>query len=422
MLGWQIAAVAMALATPVGAQGPKQTEQDEYTRYELLAPDTASFKIDYEVTATTAGARSFWNPIRKGSAASDEAVYDLMTGAPLPFAQVTGAQAKAHGLDGADPESDYIEVHLARPVPPDGGQARLRIVKTYKDAKSYFRQGDGIVFDRPLGIRRNAVVLPAGYQLTDCNVPSQVTSEPDGRIRISFMHQAPGTAALILKAKPGAPTGDAAKPRPLTSARSWEPPPSQGPTERERLSERAHQDRDIIYFLQPPESSAFSLSHDYTESRDGVDKYLNVVRTGSKVSKPSGKILDTGEALKAEIVTGAQMKAKAIPTDGEQVAPDQEVVVTHFAPIKKGQSVRLRLSETYTAPQSYRLDGDELVFDRSLGRPRNSVVLPRGWYLTWLSIPAVVRQTPDGLTRIDFVNGRPDSVSVLIKGKRLAAR
>jgi hypothetical protein len=105
-----------------------------------------------------------------------------------------------------------------------------------------------------------------------------------------------------------------------------------------------------------------------------------------------------------------------------QVAPDQEVVVTRFAPIKKGQSVRLRLSEIYTAPQSYRLDGDELVFDRCLGRPRNAVVLPRGWYLTWLSIPAVVHETRDGLTRIEFVNGRPDAVDVLIKGKRLAAR
>jgi hypothetical protein len=418
----QIAVVAMALATPVSAQGLRQTEQDEYTRYELLAPDTASFKIDYEVTATTAGATSFWNPIRKGSVASDEAVYDMMTGAPLKFEQVAGAQAKAHGLGDADLESDYIEVHLARPVPPDGGQARIRIVKTYKDAKSYFRQGDGIVFDRPLGIRRNAIVLPAGYQLTDCNVPSQVTSEPDGRIRISFMHQAPGTAALIVKAKPGAATGDAAKPRPLGNARSWEPPPPQGPTERERLSERAHQDRDIVYFLQSPESNAFALYHDYTESREGMDKYLNVVRTGSKVSKPSGKILDTGEALKVEVVTGAQLKTAGITTGDEHVAPDQEVVVTHFAPIKKGQSVRLRLSETYSAPQSYRLDGDQFVLERSLGRPRNSVVLPRGWYLTWLSIPAVVRQTPDGLTRIDFVNGRPDSVDVLIKGKRLAAR
>jgi hypothetical protein len=420
----QIAAVTLAIAV-FGVQPRaqvRQTSQDEYTLYELLAPDTASFKIDYEVTATTAGATSFWNPIRKGSVASDEAVYDMMTGAPLKFEQITGAQAKAHGLGNADLESDYIEVHLARPVPPDGGQARVRIVKTYKDPKSYFRKDDGIVFDRPLGIRRNSVVLPAGYQLTDCNVPSQVTSEPDGRIRISFMHQPPGAAALIVKAKPGAPTGDAAKPRALASTRSWEPPPSQGPTERARLSERAHQDRDIVYFLQSPESNAFSLYHDYTESREGVDKYLNVVRTGSKVSKPAGRILDTGENLKAEILTGAQMIAAGINAGGEQVAPDQEVVVTHFAPIKKGQSVRLRLSETYTAPQSYRLDGDEFVLDRSLGRPRNSVVLARGWYLTWLSIPAVVRQTPDGLTRIDFVNGRPDSVDVLIKGKRLTAR
>jgi len=415
-----VVACLVAVSSALLPAQARQTSQDEYTLYELLAPDTASFRIDYEVTATTTGATSFWNPIRKGSVASDEAVYDMMTGAPLKFEQVTGAQAKAHGLGNADLESDYIEVHLARPVPPDGGQARVRIVKTYKDPKSYFRKDDGIVFDRPLGIRRNSVVLPAGYQLTDCNVPSQVTSEPDGRIRISFMHQAPGAAALIVKAKPGAPTGETAKPRALTAARSWEPPSSQGPTERARLSERAHQDRDIVYFLQSPETSAFSLYHDYTESREGVDKYLNVVRTGSTVSKPSGRILDTGEALKAEVLTGAQMKAAGIDPGGERVAPDQQVVVTSFAPVKKGQSVRLRLSETYTAPQSYRLEGDEFVLDRSLGRPRNSVVLPRGWYLTWLSIPAVVRQTPDGLTRIDFVNGRPDSVDVLIKGKKLA--
>src|SRR5207302_2729280 len=121
----------------------------------------------------------------------------------------------------------------------------------------------------------------------------------------------------------------------------------------------------------------------------GTDKYLNVVRTGSTVSKTSGKVLDTGEVLKAETLTGAEMKAAGIDAGGEQVAVDQQVVVTRFAPIKKGQSVRLRLSETYTAPQSYRLEGDELVFERSFGRPRNSVVLPQGWYLTALSIPAV---------------------------------
>src|SRR5262245_26266929 len=69
----------------------KQTEADEYTRYELLAPDSASFKIVYEVSAATAGAKVFYNPIRKGSVASDEAVYDAMTGEPLRFEVVSGA-------------------------------------------------------------------------------------------------------------------------------------------------------------------------------------------------------------------------------------------------------------------------------------------------------------------------------------------
>src|SRR3954467_1375268 len=135
----------LVLLTASTAAQQRQTSQDEYTLYELLAPETASFKIDYEVTATTSGATAFFNPIRKGSVASDESVFDMMTGAPLKFEQVTGAQAKAHGLGNADLDSDYIEVHLARPVPADGGQARIRIIKTYKDAKSYFKKDDGIV-------------------------------------------------------------------------------------------------------------------------------------------------------------------------------------------------------------------------------------------------------------------------------------
>src|SRR5262249_55480375 len=66
-----------------------------------------------------------------------------------------------------------------------------------------------------------------------------------------------------------------------------------------RLTERAHQDRDIVYFLQQPETHSFDLYHDYTESREGVDRYLNVVRKGSRASKPRALILDTGENLTA---------------------------------------------------------------------------------------------------------------------------
>ena len=251
------------------------------------------------------------------------------------------------------------------------------------------------------------------------NVPSQVLPEPDGRIAISFMNPGAGEAPLMIRAKPGAETGPAAAPRPLTESRSWEAP-FPGETERQRLAERAHQNRDIVYFLDQPETHAFSLYHDYTESRPGVDQYLNVVREGSTVSDPSAYVLDTGEKLPTRLMTGAQLSAAKIDA-GEPVKPETQIVLIPFPPVKKGQSLRLRISEPYTAPASYRLDGDELVFDRSLGRSRNAVVLPAGWYLTASAIPATVSQLPDGRIRLDFWNGRPDSADVLIKAKRRTA-
>ena len=413
-----VASRAHQSSTPSGAtpSATKQSETDEYTRYELLAPETASFKISYEVTATSPGAKFFYNPIRKGSAASEEAVFDSMTGAPLAFEVVSGAEARKDPLmSEADADTNFIKIGLARPVPPEG-QGRVLILKTYKDAKSYYREGDAIVFNRPLGIKRNKVVLPSGYELVGCNVPSQVLPEPDGRIAINFLNPNSGEAPLILHAKLGAQTGTAAAPHPATQARSWESP-FQGEAERARLSERAHQDRDIVYFLQQPETHAFSLYHDYTESHEGADKYLNVVREGSTVSDPSAYILDTGEKLPTKMMTGADLTAAKIDA-GDPVAPTTQVVLIPFPPVKKGQSIRLRISETYTAPTSYKLDGDDLVFDRSLGRPRNAVVLPAGWYLTTSAIPATITQLPDGRIRLDFWNGRPDSIDVLIKAKR----
>lgn len=410
---------AVLLAQEHGAASTtaaKQTEADEYTRYELLAPESASFKILYEVSATTPGAKVFYNPIRKGSVASDEAVFDAMSGEPLHFEVLSGAEARKDPLMAdADADGSYIKIQLARAVPPEG-RGRLLIVKTYKDAKSYYREGDAIVFNRGLGIKRNSVALPAGYELVGCNVPSQVLPEADGRIAISFMNAGPGEAPLVVRAKLGAQTGPSAAPHAPTEGRSWEAP-FPGETERQRLSQRAHQDRDIVYFLQQPETHAFSLYHDYTESRPGIDKYLNVVREGSTVSEPSAYVLDTGEKLATRLMTGAELSATKIEVD-EPVKPATQIVVISFPPVKKGQSVRLRISETYTAPASYRLEGDELVFDRSLGRSRNAIVLPEGWYLTASAIPATVTQLPDGRIRLDFWNGRPDSVDVLLKAKR----
>jgi hypothetical protein len=391
----------------------EQTETDEYTRYELLAPGSGKFKITYEVTATTAGAKHYYNPIRKGSAATEESVIDAMTGKQLPFEVVSGAEARKDPLMAdADLDTHYIKVALARPVPANG-RGRIVIIKTYEDAKSYFVDGKTIVFDRPLGVRRNKVVLPPGYEVVGLTVPSQLLTESDGRIAISFLNHSGAAAPVVLRATKTAQT---AAPKAATKNRSWESP-YEGETEEARLSERAHQDRDIVYFLQQPATNAFALYHDYTETRPGVNGYANVVRKGSTASNPSASILDTGEKLQAKQMSGAEMAAMKINA-GETVDPAARVVVIPFPALQAGQTVRLRIAETYTAPTSYKLDGDELVFDRSLGRPRNAIVLPSGWYCTFNAIPATVTQLPDGRVRLDYWNGRPEPVNVLLKARR----
>ena len=391
--------------------------EDEYTRYDLLDPASSSFKITYDVTAVTAGAKYYFNAIRKGSIASDESVIDLATGQPLSFEQVSGVAAREAGLTAADTETDYIKVTLARVVPVGGG-ARIRIVKTYKDPKSYYGDGDTIVFDRPLGIKRNAVVVPAKYELIACNIPSQILEEADGRVGISFINSYPGQAPLVLRARsikasvPAKASPTAAPPAPPAGA-----PDRAIPLNQIRVSERAFQDREIVYFLKEPETGAFSLYHDYTETRAGVDKYLNVVRRGSTVSNPSARNLDTGEALTVETLKGDAITKAAIDI-GEPVAADSEVVVIRFPPVKNGQSIRLRIEETYTDPARYALVDGQLMWHRAFGRPRNDMVLPAGWRVTTSSIPATVALTEDGRIRLAYVNPRPDNIEVFVKARR----
>ena len=419
MIRFALAPVCISVFASAAAFG-QQTQSDDYTRYELLAPGSGKFRIYYEVTATTPGATEFFNPIRKGSVASDERVYDRFTGAPLAFDVVGGDVARAGGVRNADSTSQYIRVHLARPVPKDG-EARILIDKTYYDPKSYYEEENGLlVFARPLGIKRNAIVLPRDYEVVSCNVPSQVIEE-GGRLSLSFWNALPAEAPLVIKARllpiAARVANDVVGTGPV---RGFLVPrdaaPSAAADRRVIPDERAHQNREIVYFLQQPETHAFDLYHDYTESRVGVDKYLNVVRSGSSVSHPSARVLDTGEELKWEILTGDAIRRAGL--DVSDVTPTTQVVVFHFAAVKPNGSVRLRMFETYTDSARYRLVGDTLVWDRSFGRPANAVVLPAGWSLTNSTIPGTISETADGRVRLDFINPRPDDIDVFLTARR----
>ncbi len=398
----QAALIAAALAmtgtitVPAAAQRA-QTDDGAYTRYELQAPASHKFRIVYDITATTAGAATYFNPIRAGSIATDEHVIDRATGKPLAFAEVGGAVARAGGVGNASPDSKYIAVTLVRPV-PEGGGARIRIDKTYEDAKSYYTDGDAIVFDRSLGIKRNSVVLPPGYRLETVNVPVQVLQQADGRIAVSFWNAAPAPMPLVIRAVP------TRAPLPRVSSMAA------------KISERAAQTREIVYYLRPPETHSFDLTHDYTEERPSIGAYVNIVRAGSTVANPSARDLDTGAALATEMVRGAAITA--IDPRATGVTEATTAVVFRFPAVTEGTSRRIRIAETYTDPDRYRLVGDELVWHRAFGRAANAVILPAGWVLTNSTIPASISRTPDGRSRLDFINPRPDEIDVVITAQR----
>jgi hypothetical protein len=178
--------VTVPLFAPLFASG-------ELTVYDLLTPETHKFAIIYDVTATAEGAPYFLNPIRRGSVADKESVIDRATGQPLKFDTINGKTAKAEGIGGRDTaqnikdDDQFLRVHLLKPV-AKGSETRIRIYKTYTDAASYSEKDGVLVWDRPLGIKHNVVILPAGYELTGSASPAIVSTDPDGRVHLSFVN------------------------------------------------------------------------------------------------------------------------------------------------------------------------------------------------------------------------------------------
>jgi hypothetical protein len=162
---------------------------DELTVYDLLAPETHKFAIIYDASATSEGAPYFLNPIRHGSVAEKERVVDRATGKELKFDIITGKTAKAEGIGerNAADDDEFLRVHLLKPV-AKGSETRIRIYKTYTGAASYSEKNGTLEWERPLGIKRNVVILPRGYELIGSAAPSIVSTGPDGRIRLSFLN------------------------------------------------------------------------------------------------------------------------------------------------------------------------------------------------------------------------------------------
>jgi hypothetical protein len=171
------------------AAAPMLRAMEAVSIYDLLPPSTHSFDIVYDVSSNREGAPYFFNPIRIGSVSTKESVVDLYTGKQLQFEEVDASVARASGLvRGKIPDNQrYIRVKFLNPVPKNG-EVRIRIIKTYTDPPSYYEKDGQLIFDRPMGIKRNIVILPKGYELVGSASPAIVSTDADGRVRVSFLN------------------------------------------------------------------------------------------------------------------------------------------------------------------------------------------------------------------------------------------
>jgi hypothetical protein len=181
---------------------------------------------------------------------------------------------------------------------------------------------------------------------------------------------------------------------------------------------RAEQDREIRYWLLDPSTHAFRISHDFTVTRVGQESVHSFVRAGSSVS-PDARMfnLDTGEPLRTHIVSGKQVNALGYyptPTDPESLVVQGDLPKA----VENGETVRVRVEESYTDPVGYTIDQGELKWTRTLGRPINYVTLPDGWMLTSVNVPAVIMLDAKECVTLRFTNTRNGDIDVTIRARK----
>lgn len=323
--------------------------QEAYTQYEILEPGSEAFAITYQLENARAGQTTISNATRKGSEGTNISVFDPRTGLPLKFTY------------DEQPNGDHaINATLTAPI-PQGGIGRVLIYKTYKDARTYQMKGDDLVWVRSLAGYRLGVVLPKGFAFTSMNVAAQMSTTADGRLKLSFASPHGGSNLMTIHAH--------------KTAATFTPSP---------FTDMFFDDIKTLYTLAAPETGDIAVEQTYSDTRKGETATLNSLEymaiNGLKVVD-----LDTAKEL-------------PVTKRGDSASAKLDVPI-----VNDKQSAHLRLTGTIH-DGTYRMEGDVMVFQRTIRGLRNTVILPAGWEVSAVSQSGTIGRLPDGRVFVAFVN------------------
>ncbi len=90
-------------------------------------------------------------------------------------------------------------------------------------------------------------------------------------------------------------------------------------------------------------------------------------------------------------------------------------------PVPKGGIGRVLIYKTYKDPRTYMMNGDDIVWVRSLSGYRLGVLLPKGFAFTSSNVAAQLTTTADGRLKLAFANPSGQSNPLTIHAHRTTA-
>jgi len=175
------------------------------------------------------------------------------------------------------------------------------------------------------------------------------------------------------------------------------------------LSRLFTQDAYTEYAILAPGSEAFRIRFIPEETRAGATELVNATRGGSEGSGVEVYDPRTGKPLKFTY---------------EQQGNDPENHAIHATlpmPVPEGGIGRVLIYKTYKDPRTYMMNGNDIVWVRSLSGYRLGVILPPGFAFISSNVAAQLTTTADGRLKLAFANPSGQSNPVTIHARKTTA-
>jgi hypothetical protein len=156
--------------------------------YDLQNPAAHRIRLWLEMYVEKPSQSHFYSQLRIPDQTSDPVTLDVDRGIELPTRIVSGKEANAIGDAPAPfPDDGRILVADLGYSVPQGGSARLRSFQTATDIDGYrLTDPDTLRLDRFISRTRTLYLLPAGWSVTSIDQPAILSTNPEGRMLVTF--------------------------------------------------------------------------------------------------------------------------------------------------------------------------------------------------------------------------------------------